>query len=249
MKIREMIAKFNLERAEKDGQPGIMVKTSRKPTAKQIQTIKDNKAAILAELEVMAQERKAQIAEREAQYQKRVEEYLNTADLHRCLISYQDEFYNTTYYIETLAYSAEQGRFFRMEHGNCNRVTLEHVTETMKSAMEQSYKEYGMGGVAYDITEEQEAAIVAEQSPAKAEAAAAAKVGAEKKAQAKAAKEAEEQAEREAKFAEAKATGKPVALRRLAVNCDGSVYDCSTDILTWYAMPDGTTTKERIHTH
>lgn len=66
--------------------------------------------------------------------------------------------------------------------------------------------------------------------------------------EAKAARIAEKEAERAARFAEAKATGKPVVLRRWSEECNDPNEDCSIDNLTEYAMPDGTTKVERHHT-
>ena len=249
MEIREIIEKFNLKKAEQNGQPAIQIRASRKPTDKQIQMIKNNKPAILAELEIIEQERKAKIVEiKEAQLQ-REQEYLTTTDLRRCLVIFQDEFYNTSYCVETLHFIEEQNRFFRMQHGNYNHIPLKHKTETIKNIMEQSCTDYGMAGAAWEITQEQEAQIIAEQSPAQAKTGEIAKAEAEAKTHVKATKEAEKQAEKEARFSEAKSTGKPVVLRKEIANCDGSVIECSTDVLVWYAMPNGSTKMERIHTH
>ena len=67
------------------------------------------------------------------------------------------------------------------------------------------------------------------------------------KDEAKAAKVAGADAGRAAKFAEAKATGKPVVLGRWVEDCDGSVEECSTDICVRMAMPDGKTKTGRTH--
>ena len=242
MTIREMIKKFKLTKTERNGEAAIRIGTTRKPTAKQIQMLKDNKAEILAELEIIAAERKAKW---EAENKKREEEYLAKADTRRCLVVWQDEYMNTTYSIVTLAYNEERDRYFEMMYGNPKHIGLAHDTETMQAIRNQDCKQYGLGGVAWEITEEQESQIVAEQELAKEEAEATAKVEAEKKAETQAAKEAE----REAKFTRAKIIGKPVELMKETQDCDGSVCECSTDIVTWYAMPDGSTQVKRIHTH
>lgn len=65
--------------------------------------------------------------------------------------------------------------------------------------------------------------------------------------EAKAEKEAVHNAQLEGKFSEAKSTGKPVVLRSYHEDCDDSGEDCDVDILTVYAMPDGT--KKTIRTH
>ena len=64
----------------------------------------------------------------------------------------------------------------------------------------------------------------------------------------KATKASKAEAETEAIFAAAKATGQKQILKKYIDDCDGSVRECSTDSVTIYAMPDGTTTETRIHT-
>lgn len=66
---------------------------------------------------------------------------------------------------------------------------------------------------------------------------------------AKAAKLAAREADRAVKIAQARETGKPVELARWTEGCDGSVDECSTDIVYRLAQPDGTIMIERIHTH
>ena len=51
-----------------------------------------------------------------------------------------------------------------------------------------------------------------------------------------------------AKYDEAKSTGKPVEIRRFMDDCDDPNEECSTDIVTLYAMPNGGTKSERQHT-
>lgn len=53
---------------------------------------------------------------------------------------------------------------------------------------------------------------------------------------------------RQAKFTEAKTTGKKVVLRSWSEDCNDPREQCSTDDVTEYAMPDGTTKIERQHT-
>lgn len=52
----------------------------------------------------------------------------------------------------------------------------------------------------------------------------------------------------EAKFTEAKNTGKPVLLRKWTDECCDPGEECNLDLVTQYAMPDGTTKTERQHT-
>jgi len=62
-------------------------------------------------------------------------------------------------------------------------------------------------------------------------------------------KQTEKEEKRKEKFKEAEKTGKKVLLNSYITECDGSVIECSTDIIRIYAMPDGSETSERIHTH
>ena len=61
-------------------------------------------------------------------------------------------------------------------------------------------------------------------------------------------KMAEVAAKKASIFAAAKATGEKQVLRSYMDDCDGSVIECSTDHVTIYAMPDGSTTEIRTHT-
>lgn len=54
---------------------------------------------------------------------------------------------------------------------------------------------------------------------------------------------------RQAKFDEARKTGRKVELSSWMEDCDHSVEECSTDFVQEYAMPDGTTKRERQHTY
>jgi hypothetical protein len=62
-------------------------------------------------------------------------------------------------------------------------------------------------------------------------------------------KEAQKKAELNAKFEEAKRTGKPVEIFRTTTECNDPKIECSLDIITIWAMPDGTQKEERIHTY
>ncbi|MFD1677412.1 hypothetical protein [Alicyclobacillus fodiniaquatilis] len=61
-------------------------------------------------------------------------------------------------------------------------------------------------------------------------------------------KEATEKAKRAEIFEEAKRTGAPVVLSSYTTDCINSAkFDCSMDIVTVYAMPDGSTDSRRVH--
>ena len=50
------------------------------------------------------------------------------------------------------------------------------------------------------------------------------------------------------KYEQAKETGEPVELRRYTTDCNDPSEECNLDIVTIYAMPDGTTKTVRNHT-
>lgn len=62
-------------------------------------------------------------------------------------------------------------------------------------------------------------------------------------------REKEEKERTERILAEAKATNQKVKIREYTEDCDGSVEECSTDIIIEYATPDGKIEVERIHTY
>ena len=67
-------------------------------------------------------------------------------------------------------------------------------------------------------------------------------------------KEKQEQVEKkqkeiDEKFKQARETGEKVELERWHEKCDDLSIECSLDIVILYAMPDGSTKTERVHTH
>jgi hypothetical protein len=66
--------------------------------------------------------------------------------------------------------------------------------------------------------------------------------------QAKETKRQEKEAERQAKFDKARETRKPVLLRRWSTDCCDRNEECSMDVHTEYAMPDGSIKHEWTHT-
>jgi len=63
-----------------------------------------------------------------------------------------------------------------------------------------------------------------------------------------AAKKSEKEAELAAKFAEAKQSGKPVEISRWMADCNDPNEECSVDVMTELAMPNGTVKTTRQHT-
>jgi hypothetical protein len=66
--------------------------------------------------------------------------------------------------------------------------------------------------------------------------------------EAKAAKKAAEEAARAEKFSQAAETGKAVLLEQYSTDCNDPNESCNVDIVTVWAMPDGTTQRRRQHT-
>ncbi len=250
-KIDGLIKKFKIELASKDGKEGLAV--FGKPSAAEVAEIKALKGEIMAELERRKAEREAQIevarAEAEARLEQKKQEYLATADLRRCLVYRQDEFCNVTWSIATLSYNAEQDRYFSAQYGLSNYIKLEHVTAMIEEiSQRKDSKFYGLECVAWEITDEEEKALLAEQVTAKEKAEKEAAEAAEKKAAEEAAQKAAAEQKRQAKFDEARKTGRPVLLQRWSEPCNDPREECSMDIVRQYAMPDGSVKTERNHT-
>lgn len=255
-KIQEYIKKYSLSLMMRDGEE--MVKSTKPPKSEKILAeLKAAKPEFIAELKRQKAEQEAKWAARDAQYAREQEEYSQTADLRRCLMCEEDEHYNQTWGVGTLLFTTESAVFpeekdvlraFQPEYWKLMKyVSLRHVTPAMKAAVGNGVP-YGLYGVAWEITPEQEAQMVAEQGPAQVEAdRKAAEEEAAKKAAA-AEKKAQQEAELKEKFAEAKASGKSVLIRRYTVPCCDPSEECDMDIVLEYAMPDGSTKREQNHT-
>lgn len=244
MEINDMIAKWNISLVEKDGQT--MINARGKFTEKQKAEIRAKKPQIIEELQRREIERAERFAKIEAEREERKAQYLSTADIRRFMVEWHDEWGNVEHYLATL--EVKNGRAWQPEYGAYDRVDL-IATPAMKEITKGKALEYGIGGAAWEVAPEQEAEIMAEQKPAREKIEREATEKAEKMAAEEQRKRDEYETARQAKFDEAKATGKPVLLKKHVTDCDGSACECSTDIVYSYAMPDGTTKIERIHTH
>jgi hypothetical protein len=250
-KIDGLIKKFKIELASKDGKEGLAVRG--KPSAAEVAELKELKSEIMAELKRRKAERAAEIeavrAKAAARLEQKKQEYLATADLRRCLVCRQDEMLNVTWSIATLSYNAEQDCYFSAEYGLANYVALEHVTAMIEEISQRGdSKFYGLECVAWEITPDEEKALLAEQAPAKEKAEKEAAEAAEKKAAEEAAQKAAADAARQAKFERARETGRPVLLAQWTEPCNDPREECSLDIVQQYAMPDGSVKTERNHT-
>ena len=259
MSIEEMIRKYEITLVVREGQE--MLRVGKPPKSEKIiEEIKAKKPAIIEELKVQNAEKERIRAARMAEAQERMErekaEYIATSDLRRCLVEFQDEWGRIEHSIQTMLFTdksavwndgemyASQARF-----GLANKIILAYVTETMKAVAQQGDGiRYGLGGVAWEITPEQEAQILAEQIPAKEEAERKAREEAEAKAAQEAEKKAAEEAELAQKYAQARETGKPVIIRTYMVPCSDPREECNVDNVVEYAMPDGTVKREQYHT-
>lgn len=250
-KIDSLIKKWNIELASKDGKEGLAV--FGKPTAAEVTEIKSLKEEIMVELERRKAEREAQIevarAEAEARLEQKKQEYLATAELRRCLVCRQDEMLKITWSIATLSYNAEQDCYFSAKYGLANYVALDYVTALIEIiSQRKDSKFYGLECVAWEITPDEEKALLAEQALAKEKAEKEAAEAAERKAAEEAAQKAAADAARQAKFERARETGEPVLLQKWSEPCNDPREECSLDICCQYAMPDGSVKVERNHT-
>jgi hypothetical protein len=246
MTINEMIKKFEITIVNQAGQEMLKVGRKRKPTTKQLAGLKANKDEIMTELKHQQAERKAA---REAANKKAKAEYIENSDLRRYLAVYTDELGRSDWSVETLIWDDDQQKAFRPDWGVGSRIALPHVTTTMEEIRETDHVQYGMAGVAWEITDDQEDVLIAEQEKAKAVAREKRKTERKSKAESEAKAAAEKKAERQAKFDQAKETGKRVEIKHYSTECNDPSEECSLDIITEYAMPDGSVETERIHTY
>jgi hypothetical protein len=249
MKIKEMIKKYDITLIERNGQE--MLRAGKPPkSAAQLETLKAAKAEIIEELKRQDAERKARWAAHRAEADRKREEYIATADLRRCLVAVSDEYWNVRWAIDTLVFVEKEGKVvaYQPEYRAGEYKALRHETATIIAFRDKDCFPYGLAGTAWEITPEQEETLLAEQGPAAEKAEKEAREVAEKKAAEEAAKAQRAVEEKEAKFQEARETGEPVLLHRWNEPCNDPREECSMDIVTEYAMPDGSTKVERRHT-
>ena len=232
MTPREAIEKFDLQIAEKDGVKGFRV-MAKKVSKEQVEILKAMKPEIMAEFNNIKQER--------IDEQKRVEkEYIGSHTFIRVLLIGVDEFEKRATRIVNVI--PGEGRVYVPQYGH-EDIWLEYFTPHMETIMEKNKAHECGWSMAYEISAEDESIIIAEQTPAARKIEAATKAAEEKKI------EEEKRAEKERlAFEEARETGKPVDLFSWAEDCNDPKEECSTDIVTVYAMPDGTKKTKRIHT-
>lgn len=251
MTATEMIKKYKIELGEKDGIKGMHLNIKKAPTSLQIEELKANKPAIMEELEKMKAEKTAawEIIQKEnaEKYAIELAEYLATANLKRYLIRIVTEGWDIEWSIDTLDL-ADSGIAYQARYAIGERKALPQVSLKITEISGRKCTSYGMAGAAYEITEEEEIAIVEEQKVAIVEAdkqAAIEKIGKEEKA----AKSAEEKAAKIAViFETAKITGEKQVLRCYMSDCNDPNEECNVDTVYVYAMPNGSEKSERNHT-
>ena len=251
MTISEMIKKFKLELGEKDGIQGIRFMV--KPNALQIEELKVNKPLIMAELNKIeaARKLKNQIAQQERDAKLEIEkaQYLETANLKRYLVCYHNEDMTITWAIRTLELTSNNIAYQAKYFVNGNFIDLPHVTSKIKELNTKTgYVEYGMAGIAYEITTEDEKTLVAEQVPAIIEAD---KIALAKKIKVEninIAKKLEKELKIKVIYEKAKETGIKQLLYKYSDDCNDDNEECDLDMVYEYAMPDGTMNVERQHT-
>lgn len=237
MTPREAITKFHLQYAENDGVPGFRIAKGL-ATPEEIAVLVAMKPAIMGEFDTIAREeketREKERAEAETQY-RASHTYL------RALLIMQDEYLNLR--IRACDVITGEGRVFVPQYGNPS-VPFAHYTPYMDVIMARG-KSHSCGDfMAYEISPEDEEILAREQEVAVAEAA---KVTARAEAEAQFEKAKEDSIEK-GKFDMARETGKPIILNSWMEDCNDPREDCSTDVVTLYAMPDGTRKTKRQHT-
>lgn len=234
MTVERMITKYRITLTA-DGN----LRLASKPTAADVEYIKANKPAIIAEIQRRIDERVAEEAARKAAV---IEAQKPLRRLALCKFGGWDSpaEYQICYVVP------DDGEGYADWYKEANPHLVAHESEAMivDGKDVEAYtnrKPDGVlpqDGVLWFIGEATKVAIIegVERKTAEEQAR-------------KDAEAAEAQAKVEAAFGEAKATGKPVEIARWTEPCDGTVRECSLDIITKWAMPDGTIKITRVHTH
>ena len=235
--IQIVIKTYGLEIGTKpNGEIGLKVTDAK--AKKQIEEVKATIEKFGRE-NIMNEIKAIEKARQEAKEAKE-KEYIKSANIRRFLVCKTDENYKRTYSFETLEIKGEKATVPQISTG-VNYIEIAHETKTVEIVENKAGYMYGMNATAWEITAEEEATITEEQEPA-------AKKEKEEKEKQEAEKKAEEEAKINEKFAEAKITGKPVQIRKWSEHCNSPKEECSMDILTEFALPDGTTKITRTHT-
>ena len=206
--IREMIREYRMELATRNGREGVLV-TGPRLNQKQVELVKKNRDAFIAELKAMKAEEEAKKEAKEAAEW----EALKTGET-KITVHYHDGEYLSGYTVHGKA------ALLLKELGLAKWVSGwgYRVDELLVEALGKEFT-YPQA-VEYNRLAEEE----------------------------KARKKAEKEAALQEKFDEAKATGKPVIIRKYTVPCEDPREECNMDIVTEYAMPDGSIKRTQHHT-
>ena len=237
MTPREAIKRFGLQRADNNGVPGFRIAKGL-ATPQEIVALVAMKPAIMAEFDGLARE---EAETREIERAKAEAQYRASHTFLRVLLVMQDEYLRL--HINACDVITGDGRVFVPQYGNPS-VSFAHYTPYMDVIMARGKSHPCGDAMAYEISPEDEKILIREQEVAVAEAA---KVTARAEAEAQA-EEAQQDAIEKGKFDKARETGKPVTLNSWMEDCNDPREECSTDVVTLYAMPDGTRKINRQHT-
>ena len=255
LEVLNVIAKYGIRLARKQmRQDGSLCLEVTKRAGEKEPTVRKEVAAFRDEIIFIllkkAEEAAYQEEARREEHKKKAREYFEKADLRRCLVIKTDEWYEKEYYLATLV--LRDGKFWLPQFDSpeiYRHAFLSGRTETLEKIVEERYGvEHGLCALAWEIDDAEEKALLAESEILRKE-----KIKVEGKARReareKAAKiQAEKEASIKAKFAEAKESGKPILLEDHSEGCSDPNEECSLDIVSKWAMPDGTTKTTRQHT-
>ena len=209
-KIREMIREYRMELATRNGREGVLVTGVKRLNQKQVELVKKNRDAFIAELKAMKAEEEAKKEAKEAAEW----EALKTGET-KITVHYHDGEYLSGYSVHGKAAKLlEKLGLAKWVSGWGYR-----VDESLIDALGKEFT-YPQAVEYFRLEVEKE----------------------------KARKKAEKEAALQEKFDEAKATGKPVIIRKYSVPCEDPREECNMDIVTEYAMPDGSIKRTQYHT-
>lgn len=224
MTVKEMILKFNLELAKKkDGEVGVRIQ--KKPTAKEMEMLKAAKEEIMIELRRQQEENEKRIEKmkKEAEEKRVAEKEAILNGEKPLIIEYHDGEYLSGY----TAYGVSREILEELKIGEVvYSWGLLISDEEMKALGKEKFSFSEVFPVPYEKV----------------------RTLAEKKAKIRAEKNAKKEAEKAAKFAKAKETGKPVLLEKWTTDCCDPNESCDIDVHYKYAMPDGSTKHQWVHT-
>lgn len=228
MKAREAVEKYRIELIGKD-----TLKVQGKLSKEEATEIKGMKTEIINTINAMKKEAREA---RKAQFEAEKENYLQNAKLVRVFVVEGDDYGNESQYITTL--EERNGNLYTADYGVSEKKEIKNLEIVEVITEGKQALGYGAFGAAYIISDTEEAALLEANEEKKEE-------EAQEKKEAKVAEE--ERAN--SIFKIARDTGKPTVLRQWNEPCDGTVRECNMDIITEYAMPDGSVFTKRIHTH